>query len=87
MITKGKEKKRLARVSHSISLNTKVPKENDIKILSVINLEPKAWYPLWLTTRYEYWLQEVSLKPSKESATCLILFAISTIDFFDDGNS
>ena len=42
MTTKEKEKERLARVSHSMSLDTKVPKENDIKILSVINLEPKA---------------------------------------------
>ena len=39
---KRKGKERLARVSHSMSLDTEVPKEIDIKILSVINLEPKA---------------------------------------------
>ena len=39
---KRKGKERLARVSHSMSLDTEVPKEIDIKILSVINFEPKT---------------------------------------------
>ena len=68
MTSKRGKKKRLARVSNSLLMVSK---------FYTLNLL-RSKIPLELTTQYEYWLQEVSLKPTKiESATCLIIYNLN----------